>query len=210
MAQQNTTADEDQITIGNAAEAADILTTNLTSAELSEFSREHGVLGYSGKAKRAKAENAVLQQPEAVAEWLEAQDLVTPTENLATDLYEDGLGSQRGLAMLADEVQSRTLERRLNRLHEAVLEAPHAYEVTHLQVWDTGSISLRISAPDEHWTNEGETGTDRFRARLGEQGGLEMLEFRDDFSGYENDLADSSGGFRRFCKKVRTADSSSE
>lgn len=202
MAQQNTTADEDQIEIGNAAEAADILTTNLTSAELSEFSREHGVLGYSGKAKRAKAENAVLQQPEAVAEWLAAQDLVTPTENLATDLREDGLGSQRGLARLADEVQSRTLERRLNSLHEAVLANDRTYEVTHLEVMDH-FISVRISDPHQSRFNEGELGDSRFQCWLGPQGGVKRAHYQ---SGtFETDLADSTRGFSRFCENVADA-----
>jgi hypothetical protein len=202
MAQQNTTADEELITIGNAAEAADILCTNLTSAELSEFSREHGVLGYSGKTKRAKAENAVLQQPEAVAEWLDAQNLVTPTENLATDLHEDGLGSQPGLAMLADEVQSSRLARRLNALHEAVLANHRTYEVTHLEVMDH-FISVRISDPHQSKYCEGELGDSRFQCWLGPQGGVKRAHYQ--CGGYETDLADSPRGFRRFCEKVEDA-----
>lgn len=194
---------EDLIEIENAAEAADILCSNLTSAELSEFSREHAVLGYSGKTKRAKAENIVLQQPEAVAEWLDEQELVTPAEGLAETLRENGLEARDGLHRLAGEVQSSTLARRLNALYEAVLENERTYRVTNLEVGEY-FISITVRDPDQCRFTEGELGDSRFTAWLGPQGGVQKAHEQNS-SGFENDMADSRRGWARFCENVADA-----
>jgi len=100
-------------------------------------------------------------------------------------------------------VQSRTLERRLNRLHEAVLANDRTYEVTHLEVMDH-FISVRISDPHQNMYREGELGDSRFTAWLGPQGGVRKAH-QQNSSGFENDLADSTRGFSRFCENVADA-----
>lgn len=191
----------DQVELRQEAEAVDVLTC-MTSSELSEFSREHNVAGYSGLTKREKAQNIVRQAPEAALEYLEADEIVAVTEDLREDL-----GGVDSLRQAAEMASSKKLARRLNALDDALLAAPHGYEATKLefQEGDLGWTTVRIEAPNHHWTNEGETHTTRVYVVLGPRGGLKTGTERDQFSGWETDHAEGRG-WRGVLDAVRGAD----
>ncbi len=197
--------DSDLIEISTDAEAADILCSNLTSADLRSWASSHGVRNYAGRAKRPTAEMCVTQQPEAVVQWLDEQDLVTPAEGLAEDL-----GGVDSLHEAQQHTGSDVLRSRLADLEDAVDEAGYEYRVTSLDMDPDGLTFVRISAPDHSWTNEGETHADRFWACLGENGGLRRLEVQDEFSGWETDYAENpnsaTSAWTRFLDKVRNAE----
>lgn len=180
----------DQVEIRAEAEAVDVLTTNLTSAELSEFSREHNVTGYSGLTKRKKAENIVAQAPEATVAYLEADDICVPTEALREDL--EGVST---LAEAQQRASSEKLASRLGDLEDALAEAPDEYEVTDLEFAEgrLGWTQVRIEAPDVHWSNEGELGDTVVSITLGPRGGLKIGRQRLQFSRYETDHAEGRG-----------------
>ncbi len=196
----------DLIEISTGQEAADILCSNLTSADLRSWASSHGVRNYAGRAKRPTAKMCVTQQPEAVAEWLAAQDLVQPTEGLA-----EQMGGVEYLHEAPKHTGSDVLAERLEELDEAVRDAPQEYRVTHLDLQPDGWTTVRVEAPDHHWTNEGETHADVFYCTLRENGGLQTLQVRDQFSGHKHDLAeDLAGGagraWARFLEQVRDAE----